>query len=311
MAYGHSRNSGIVKIRNYAEALKQWEETKPIRRRATDDRPLGHRRNTWYIINKQDKTDAIECIMYAQPVVTFYKDGRVEIKNYSYNTTSAANFIWDVLRNDANAFIFDHSLVVRVGGIEQRLRRSESLFIKRGDDKNYHFLDSKPEVTHTINRENAKVVKARHTDFMQYLDSMAKLRGAEPFTHNELNTQLGTELYNVDFGRIRHFNHLHDDGQVFIKSIATFKEYISDKSGDRFEGYYKALLMLVHSFGKYDWNTSGFIIRADSLIRDLDRVFMGLYRDEYFNTNVTDNGRAKRDAYGAYFSGLWDFYNKT
>jgi hypothetical protein len=263
------------------------------------------------MINKRDADDAIECIMYSIPVVRFYKDGRVEVKNYPYNTTSTANFIWDVLRREVNAFIFDHSLIIQVGGVEQRLRRSESLFIKRGDDGNYHFLDSKPEVTHTINRENTKAIRARHTDFMQYVDNMAKLRGAEAFTREELTNQLGRELYNVDFGRIRHFNHLHDDGKEFINNIAKFKEYISDKSGDRFEGYYKALLMMVHSFGKYDWNTSGFSIRADSLIRDFDRVLMGLYRDEYFNANVTDNGRAKRDTYGAYFNGLWDEYNKA
>lgn len=316
MAYGHFRNSGINKINNYAEALKQWEETKPIRRRTTDDRPLGHRRNTWYLIAKRDADDAIECKMYGTPIVTFCKDGRVEVANYSYNTTSTANFIWDVLRNDLTAYIFDHCLIIGVGGhtqgvarVEQRLKRSESLFVKRDDAGNYHFLEHKPEVTHTINRANAKEIRARHTDFMQYLDGMAKLRGVEPFTREELQNQLGKEMYNTDFGRIRYYNHLHSDAGELIDSLKRFKHYITDTSEDRFDGYYKALLMMVHSFGKYDWNSSGFIIRVDSMLRDFDKVLMGLYRDEYFDANVTPSGCAKRDAYGAYFGGIWGLYN--
>jgi len=49
--YGHHRNSGIPLINDYATALKLWEDTKPIRGRAIDTRPLGHRRNDHYLIN--------------------------------------------------------------------------------------------------------------------------------------------------------------------------------------------------------------------------------------------------------------------
>jgi hypothetical protein len=310
MAYGHSnRNSGIVWLNNYAEALKKWEETKPIARRKTDDRPLGHRRNTWYLINK-GKDDKIECKMYGTPIVTFHKDGRVEITNYNYNTTSTANFIWDVLRSKVNAYIFDFSLVIGIGKLEQRIKVGESLFIELMGDGNYHFLDHKPEVTHTINRANAKAIRARYQDFMQYLDGMAKLRGAEPYSREELEKNMSNELYNLDIGRIRYYNTYHEEhANKILNALAKFKAYISDTGEDRHIGYYKAMLVMVHSFGKYDWHTKGFVVDTDAMARNFDKALMGLHRNEYFDAKPTDSGQAKRDTYRAYFTGVWDKYN--
>ena len=311
MAFGQWRNSGIPKIDNYEQALKLWTDTLPIRRRKTDDRPLGHRRNTWYLINKGED-DKIECKMYGTPLVTFHKDGRVEISNYAYNTTSTPNFIWDVTRSEINAYVFDHSVVIGTkDGLEQRLGRGGSLVLKRGDNGNYHFLDHKPEVTHTINRANAKAIRAKHVDFMQYVDNMAKLRGTEPYTRNELQNQLGNELYNMDLGRMRYINHHHSDADAIIDNIKKFKAWVTASDEDRFENYYKAMLIMAHSFGKYDWHNNGFVLHIDSMLRDFDKVLMGLYRDEYFDANTTPNGCAKRDTYRAYYTGVWDKYNSV
>ena len=308
--YGHFRNSGIPRLHSYEQALKWWTDTKPIRRRATDDRPLGHRRNTWYLINKQDKTDAIECLMYGTPIVTFYKDDRVEITNFRYNTISTANFIYDVLRG-VNAYVFDHSLVIGVGNQEQRLQRSDSLILKRNEGGNYHFADHKPEVTHVINRANAKEIRAKHKDFMQYLDGMAKLRGVEPFTRDELTIQLGQNLYNVDFQRLRYYNPDHSDAENVLNGVKEFARYLADTGENKHLGYYKAMLVMVHSFGKYDWQSSGFIMNIHSILRDFDKVLMGLYRDEYLDAKLTDGSKAKRDAYGAYWGGIWGAYHKA
>lgn len=306
--YGHFRNSGIGRIHNYAQALKQWDETTPIRRRTTDDRPLGHRRNTWYLINKRED-DAVECKMYGEPIVIFHKDDRVEIKNFRYNTISTANFIYDVLRG-VNAYVFDHSLVIGVGNQEQRLQRSDSLILKRNEGWNYHFADHKPEVTHVINRENAKAIRAKHKDFMQYLDGMAKLRGVEPFTRDELTIQLGHNLYNVDFQRLRYYNPDHSDAKNVLNGVKEFAGYLADTGENKHLGYYKAMLVMVHSFGKYDWQSSGFIMNIHSILRDFDKVLMGLYRDEYLDAKLTDGSKAKRDAYGAYWGGIWGAYHK-
>ena len=307
--YGNNRNSGIPRLHSYEQALKWWTDTKPIRRRATDDRPLGHRRNTWYLINKRDD-DAIECLMYGAPIVTFFKDGHIAIMNYRYNSISTANFIYDVLRN-VTAYVFDHSLVIGVGNQEQRLRTSQSLMLRRDDGGNYHFADHKPEVTHVINRANAKEIRVRHKDFMQYLDGMAKLRGADPYSRDELSNQLGQQLYNLDLGRVRYYNLNNSEAETMIESIKLFKQYISDKSEDRHINYYKAMLIMVHSYGKYDWNTSGFIGQIDTMLSGFDKALMGIYRDEYLDAKTTDTGKVKRDAYGAYFNGVWGGYHKA
>ena len=79
--YGHPRNTGIPRINDYATALKLWEDTKPIRGRDVDTRPLGYREKVdSYQINFLPE-GAVECILYKTPVVTFYENGDVHIRH--------------------------------------------------------------------------------------------------------------------------------------------------------------------------------------------------------------------------------------
>lgn len=314
MAYGNNRNSGIPSIRTYAEALNRYDTTAPIRGRKNDDgtpkdvRPLGHRRNTWYLINKTEYGD-IECIMYGTPIVTYKPNGEVVIRNYSYNTTSTANFIWDVMRyQGVNAFIFDHSLVIAVDKVEQRLRCEETLTLKKDGGWNYHFEDIKPEVTHTLNRKGANNVRAKYADFIKYLFNMAKLRGDEAFSRVDLENGIG-EFKNIDFGRLRYSNPNTENGKLGVKAFGQFDRWISSTSEDRFDGYYTAMLMLTQSYGRYNWRTSGYILDIAGTLHGLDKVILGLNRDECFDAKPTDSGRAKRDAYGDYFKGVWQAYH--
>ena len=314
MAYGNNRNSGIPSIRTYAEALHKYDTTAPIRGRKNDDgtpkdvRPLGHRRNTWYLINKTGHGD-IECIMYGTPIVTYKPNGEVVIRNYSYNTTSTANFIWDVMRyQGANAFIFDHSLIIQVNNIEQRLRCEETLTLKKDTGGNYHFAVIKPEVTHTLNRKGANIVRAKYADFMGYLANMAKLRGDEAFTRVDLENGLA-KFKDIDLGRLRYSNPNTDHGKVGINAFKQFDKWISDTSENRFDGYYTAMLMLTQGYGRYNWRTSGYILDIASALHGLDKIILGLNRDECFDAKPTDSGRAKRDAYGDYFKGVWQAYH--
>lgn len=311
MSYGFYRNSGIVCIRNYAEALRQWESTTPIRRRKNADgtpkdvRPLGHRRNTWYLIAKTDTGD-IECKMYDEPIVTFKANGEVLLSNYTYNTISTASFIREVMRYQiSNAYIFDYSLVVRIDNVEQRIYCNNSITVKRGDNGNYHFVDMKPEVTHTINRKKANIVRAKYENFTQYLINMAKLRGEEPYNREELDNGLG-DLKNLDFGRLQYVN---ANNPETVSAIGQFNKFISDPSENRFEGYYLAMLMLVKSYGKYVWNTSGYKLDISYVLHGLDKVLLGLNRDECFDTKQTPDGMAKRDSYKKFFKGVWQKYH--
>lgn len=314
MAYGNNRNSGIPSIRSYAEALHRYDTTAPIRGRKNDDgtpkdvRPLGHRRNSWYQIAKTDTGD-IECKMYDYPIVTYKPNGDVMLRNYSYNTTSTANFMWDVLRyQGVDTFIFDHSLVVRANNIEQRLRCEETLTLKKDAGGNYHFASIKPEVTHTLNRKGANNVRAKYAEFVKYLANMAKLRGDEVFTRVDLENGLA-KYKDIDLGRLRYSNPNTDHGKHGINAFKQFDKWISDTSENRFDGYYPAMLMLTQGYGRYNWRTSGYILDIAGALHGLDKVILGLNRDECFDAKPTDGGRAKRDAYGDYFKGVWQAYH--
>lgn len=319
MAYGHYRNSGIPRLTNYAEALARYEAVKPIARRKksdgatpADDRPLGNRKNDYYLIAKTD-TGAIQCVLYGTPLVTFHPNGNLDITNMTFNSISTANFINDVLRNQGiDASIYDNSLVIGVssGGYKsQRVGKSETITLKQGEDKNYHFVDFKPEVTHTINRKQTNIVRARVQEFNMYLYNMAKVRGNEPFTRDDLLEQLIEKGVAVDLENMRYLNPLHSSGKDAIAGIHQFKDWVTNKAVDRHEGYFKAMLMLVNSYGRYDWKAKGYVLDLHTIQHGLNVMLLGIYRDECLEAKATDTGGVKRDTYGKYFKYIWSAYH--
>ena len=93
--YGHMRNSGIDQINDYAIALKRWEDTKPIRGRAEDVRPIGKRRRDWELLVKDTRADGVwyGARLYRTNVVMYSPDGRIEFRTGGWASVSTAEFM--------------------------------------------------------------------------------------------------------------------------------------------------------------------------------------------------------------------------
>lgn len=87
-------------IRDYADAKRVYEETKPIRGRTEDVRPLGKRHRDWETIRQiglgADLPPAYAARLYRTNVVTWYADGTLGIKADGWHSTSTAQFIHNV-----------------------------------------------------------------------------------------------------------------------------------------------------------------------------------------------------------------------
>lgn len=89
-------NRDIPALSNYAEALRHWEKTRPWRgHSANDPRPLGQRSHRAKTI-RLGNNEQVHCTLYRTDVVTFYKDGTVEVDN-DYKSRSTDDFISRVL----------------------------------------------------------------------------------------------------------------------------------------------------------------------------------------------------------------------
>jgi hypothetical protein len=193
MGFGRSRNSGITYIPNYEIAAKRYDNTKPIRGRAEDKRPLGQRRSvdSYWFVKHEDK---VECYLYQTPVVTYHADGRVGLCSGRWSTLSTAAFINEL--SPFHARLYDGSIVVQINHpahsgepMEFRLGTGKDavpLEFKRNEQGVWEVLNPEKEYDYRINRKAANNVRRRFKEFKDYLIGSVKLRENGDFSMQEL-----------------------------------------------------------------------------------------------------------------------------
>jgi len=207
---GYQTVKQVPTLRDYNEAKQWWERTKPIRGRDVDLRPLAKRRYAdCYSIRKNSSNDAIECVLYQTPVVTFMPDGVVEVRNGGYVTASTHMFIEEVLAGTGIRVLGQRGkTIVRVSGQALALGNSEKLRLRKDGNGRLQPLETQTHYAYRINRKGANTVRGRFKDFYDYFKGFVKLRGEETqgghygpmrmtvnCTFTELADSLGTKDY--------------------------------------------------------------------------------------------------------------------
>lgn len=81
---------------SYDTALEHYKSVKPIRGSSPELRPIGRNRRYKYCeIRKGD--DRIDAVLYGTPVVSIFKDGRIQLRTGNWLTPSTARFMDAVL----------------------------------------------------------------------------------------------------------------------------------------------------------------------------------------------------------------------
>jgi hypothetical protein len=300
------RNSGIPRLKDYKQALDLHNNTKPIRGRTPELRPLGKRANTWYQIELGVNQEVI-CKQYGEPIVAFHSNGEIEIKDYVYRTISTAHFVEEVL--GVRAYIHDKSLIMFNGGRDDKQYRvpdprEGSIVFKR--DENYHnalvYVRGGMECfTHTINRQVKKELLLKHKDLFDYVRGMVKLREGE---HFGTNISIWGSDYNNANDPVRSKN--------FKDYIAIIKGYISNTDPDtKLESWGNLIDILGKDFGTYHYQYQGKTLTHAQAVSGLEVILMGLHRDTVFDKKPIDNGDIKRDRYSVYWGRGWNEYHNN
>lgn len=309
MAYGHYRNSGIPRLKNYAEALALYESTKPIRlskTRTEECRPLGHRRNAdYYSIDKLSNGD-IMCRLWGNNSVVYTTDNRIGVRDVTYASISSSNFLNDLLPRCIDARLFDYSTVLRVSKddyfLEQRLPRTAEddtggfVYL---DAENYHFLDAKPNVIARINKKAMADKRKNYEGFLDYADKMLKLRG-DGFEPDECKKHFdGVESEVFHYITRRYY------ASEAPTALVKFYGWLTDTSDNRYEGYYYALMCMVNSEARYDWQTKRKFLSMTNLKGHIDDYIKGYHYHEVFNFEVREDGRVMRSKTRKYDYDVW------
>jgi hypothetical protein len=177
--YGRMTHSGIEAIKNHAEAVKRWESIKPIRGRASDERPVGDRRKSHMQIRK-NADESVTCVLYSTEVITFYSDNKVRLHVPSvWRTNTSAKFIEDVLgRWRVNTGMKDGDVIVAVKGDDARyLRVGENTIFEVAQGGSLTLLSNdRVHTVFSVNRTEMNALRKTIAPFMKYLMGSIKLR---------------------------------------------------------------------------------------------------------------------------------------
>jgi len=321
MSYGHQRNSGIPYIATYEEALKRYENAKPIRGRKDEIRPLGHRNRVDSYTIRKNVEGGIECVLWNTPVVTFNVDGTIKINNYTYNTVSTCNFISEVLRG-VHATLHDFKIhvnfrrnvvathngeVTYIEGASNMngfvLDNKEGLLIRETPNNCYEVLNANPAKVHYVKRKATNAYLKMYEDFRTYMLGNVKVRGGE-FKEHEYVEMFGREreLYYTDMGGVKHYREVtHEFNTSSLSNLSEAKgidKLFTLIGSEDFADKNKAVMMLA-TMGKSYYRESK--VSDMQMIHALKKCIMAKYKDVCFEEVVLPLGSYQKDRYGYLF----------
>lgn len=287
------RNSGITRIFNYEQALKQFNDTKPIRGRAIECRPLGHRNRAWFSIRLNEQQE-VECCEYNHnPSVTFRPNGEVWIRPQWISVSSCA-FIEEVL--GIGAYQFDYKIQIQLSAGAFVVPKKDGLVIKRDPERgnNYHPLSVQRNVVHHIRRGVANNVRQQYADIFNYANGYFKLEAAMP-SDEEQREMFGVEL----------IVHPYADGSRYeferinaprwdISKPEDVEQFIGMMRSDDPMNPYKAIIALRIQVGS--WRNENH--QYNNVLQWIDRMILTMHRDEVFKEVEVPAGVVKKDIYG-------------
>lgn len=286
--YNNGRNSGITRIYDYAQAVKWFNDTPPIRGKGRNAgiKPLGHRNRLHFQIHKADD-DSILCRLYDTDVVVFKPNGDIVVNPLNYVTMTTANFIGDVL--GIRAFIHDRSLQISIHA--DRYRINNSITLRRDEQGLLHVTEADKCYVLNINRKAKKDVLAKFKPFEEYVRTQMKIRDRGTFEVEEklalfedLNADANSSAWSLD---MRLWN------REVSEAVLKHKKLVELASSDDIGNWYLAIRWL--AFSQVAWSST-IHTSAESIIDALHTSVMAI-TPEVFKVIEVPAGMVKKNAY--------------
>jgi hypothetical protein len=268
----------MATIADYATAERLFADTKHIRGRSEQSKPLGERRDfdrfsitKSHWMNDKGGSDgeckpSYNCVLYTTTVVRFRPDGVVAVRDGGYVTQSTHAFI----RRLTNVSVSTHEGATVLGvangkfEVPRGLNSSDStsLLMRRNRYWQYEVLNGEPQYKLEINRTGTGAIRRRYAEFIKYFDSMVALRrekadgrwwghanGSEfvKFTEEELVQSVAGMAITVSLPRsVYEFARCLNDRSRndYSFTVAKFIALISDTSDKQHTSFYGAFMLM-------------------------------------------------------------------
>ena len=162
--------------RDYKTWAKWHDDTKPIRGRSPELRPLARRQDCdKYSIRKRED-GAIELVLYSTPVVTWCPDDSVEIWFGRWSSTMTCHFINRLVPAVRDASSRNEGLALWLDNGEVRvMQKDERLIFDFTQGRMVPREQAQTRYRLGIDRKQANIVRREYADFIQFAKAMMGL----------------------------------------------------------------------------------------------------------------------------------------
>jgi hypothetical protein len=319
---GYATVMNVPRVFSYAEAKKIHDDTKPIRGRNVEMRPLGNRRDAdsyWVRMNGED----VEFVLYKSPVITYKPDGAVVITPDAYSTVSTHQFFARVLGVGANAV--RQNTVITIGDKRYTVKGKDTLTLKMQGGNWQCVEGAKAQFAWHLDRREATNVRNRYKEFITYFKGMVSLRTEEiemPYYSNtyqgirvslheiqqafeteltEPDNILGTVQYIQDLPQ-RHYNYGSQREAEYRDGIAWFTEIIKSDQPEETKhlNFYRgalAVLLTADRIYQRGQSDNTYIAKAKNITKALDTTLLRAHASEVLVRKELPIGSVSKGTY--------------
>ena len=312
---GYATVQRVPRIDNYEFAKRIHDNTKPLRGRAEEIRPLGNRRDadTYHI---RMNGDAVELVLYKTPVITFEPNGEVVLFVDNYNTVSTHQFIHQVLCISASGV--RRTTVLTINNSKYTLADTDKLRLRKGDG-GWEVLNPTQQWAWRLDRKAVTNVRSEYGEFYKYLKGFVSLR-TETLRLSWSNIERDyvrtpqSELKNL-FGNlvsVRSYAYMDKRGKQSLNwQIVKPEQYAASSHAfaclirsdqpeeDKHTNFYKAALLLVVKLDtdKMDVRTDEVQAPANQIVPLLDEVLFQKYAHQVLIRKELPQGKVPTGRY--------------
>jgi hypothetical protein len=293
---GNYNNSGIPRLRSHKQALEWYEDTKPIRGRDKDTRPLGRRASVDnYHISKADNGDIV-CNLWKSPSVTFHQDDTMTIHYGRNSFVMMGMFIQQVLGVWAGQ---EHNMFT-VNTISGRsVIPKEGLKVKFVYDPHFgvEAFNSPVTFVHHIKRKEKQAVLNKYQGIRDYLTGFVKVR-EYAYTEPELKMVFGVtyQQHTDQNGKTQRWESIQYP-RFSIANSHDVEQMFAWLESEEASDNYKGALAIMWECSPYEKRNP----KIHKAMAVLDDYILARHKHEVFKEIQVPEGTIRRDNYGKFF----------
>lgn len=313
---GYATVMRVPRVHSYADALKIHDNTKPLRGRSPEIKPLGDRRDAdTYHIRKQG--DAIELVLYKTPVITFEPNNEVVLFVDNHNTVSTHQFISHVLGISVSGV--RRTTVLTINNSKYTLADKDKLRLRKDESGNWCVLNPTQQWAWRLDRKAITNVRTKYGEFYKYLKGFVNLRTESITQRWNSSTYDGIHVQQSEFKSvfgsmvsIRSYAYMNKRGKQSLDWTAVKPEQYAASSNafdclirpeqpeeDKHTNFYKAALLLIAKLetDAMDIRVDSATVRAKHIVPLLDEVLFQMYAHHVLVRKALPQGKVSTGTY--------------